>query len=432
MFLNNKIKENLGKIPQKNSGQALQLNSGQAVMIAIIFFLMISTVVILGIAFPVIKQAKVASDLSKSRESFYLAEAGLEDVIYRISEGYTVEASEDLTLDGNTVTTLVEDTASGKSLESEGDYQSYFRKIETDLLIAEGTSFHYGVQVGDGGLTMNNNSVVNGNVFSSGNITAANNARIFGTAIVGTPNRISGGRVSGDVYADTCTGGTNLLNIGSLHTYDDGNCNNYVSLDTDGLPILPLPLPIGDDEIDQWKSEAESGGIINGNYILTNGDSGSLGPTKVTGELIVDNGSTLTITGTVWVEGKITIKNDGFVSLDSGYGNLSGLVISDDLILLDNGSNSEGSGEEGSYIMYLSTSNSSQAIEVKNNANAAIVYTNNGTIKINNNAFLVEVVGYGVHLENNATITYELGLENVVFTSGPGGGYLMINWKEIE
>lgn len=410
----------------------IKKEKGQAVLIAVIFFLIISVVVVSGFAFPTLKQAKIASDLLKSRQGFFLAEAGLEDVAYRIVKGYEVVSPEALLLDNNTATTLIEDSPSGKTLTAEGDYQSYFRKIKTDLLIAEGTSFNYGVQVGDGGLVMNNNSVVNGNIFSNGNITAQNNARILGTALVGTPNRISGGRVSGDVYANVCTGGTNLMNVGILHTNNAGNCNNYVSLTTEGLPVIPLPLPISDEEIVQWKNQAATGGTIDGNYILTNGASGSLGPTKITGELIVDNGSTLEVTGTLWVVGKITLKNNATVRLAQSYGPFSGMIISDDIILLDNGSISEGSGEEGSYIMYLSTSNSSQAIEVKNGSEAAIVYTNNGTIKIHNNAFLVEVVGYGVNLQNNAVITYEIGLDNVVFSSGPGGGWAMINWKEIE
>jgi hypothetical protein len=419
---------------QKQKINSYLLDSGQAVLIAVIFFMIISITVIFGFAVPIVSQARIASDLIKSHQGFFLAEAGLEDVAYRITQGHEVVSPEVLTLDGNSATTLIEGGPSVKTLTAEGDYQSRFRKIKTDLLIAEGASFHYGVQVGDGGLVMNNNSTVNGNVFVTGNIDAANNAKIFGTALVATPSKIDGGRVhNGDVYADSCTGGTQLIGPAqTLHTYDKGNCSGYEFLTTDGLPVASLPLPISNEQIDQWKNQAESAGIIDGDYILANGLSGSLGPTKITGKLIINNNATLTVTGTLWVVGEVTIKNGATVRLDPGYGTLSGMIISDNTILLDNGSTSEGSGEEGSYLMYLSTSASSQAIEVKNNADAAIVYTSNGTIKISNNAHLVEVVGYKVNLQNNAIISYEIGLESVVFTNGPGGGWTMINWREIE
>ena len=72
------------------------------------------------------------------------------------------------------------------------------------------------------------------------------------------------------------------------------------------------------------------------------------------------------------------------------------------------------------------------AIEVSNNADGAIFYAHNGTAHIKNNANLKEVTAYKLSLENNATVTYESGLASTSFSSGPGGGYEIENWNEIQ
>jgi hypothetical protein len=60
-----------------------------------------------------------------------------------------------------------------------------------------------------------------------------------------------------------------------------------------------------------------------------------------------------------------------------------------------------------------------------------IIYTNGGTIKIQNNAVLKEVVGYRLEVENDADVVYESGLANVNFSAGPSGGWIVTSWKEI-
>jgi len=49
-----------------------------------------------------------------------------------------------------------------------------------------------------------------------------------------------------------------------------------------------------------------------------------------------------------------------------------------------------------------------------------------------NNAILKEVSAYKIHLKNNAEVVYETGLANVLFSSGPGGGFEIKSWMEIE
>ena len=72
------------------------------------------------------------------------------------------------------------------------------------------------------------------------------------------------------------------------------------------------------------------------------------------------------------------------------------------------------------------------AMEVKNNVDGAILFTPNGLMVIDNNVDLVEATTYQLLLKNGATITYDIGLVNSRFTSGPSGGWVVSSWKEIE
>jgi len=47
------------------------------------------------------------------------------------------------------------------------------------------------------------------------------------------------------------------------------------------------------------------------------------------GDLDVKNSAVLTITGTVWITGDITLQNTAIMELDSSFGNLSGILIAD-------------------------------------------------------------------------------------------------------
>jgi hypothetical protein len=51
-------------------------------------------------------------------------------------------------------------------------------------------------------------------------------------------------------------------------------------------------------------------------------------------------------------------------------------------------------------------------------------------IRLNNGANVTEVVANKLSLENNAIVTYEQGLINSNFSSGPSGGWSIDKWKE--
>lgn len=363
-------------------------------MVATIFFLVVSVTIIFGLVGPVVRQQKMSTQLILSRQSYFLAEAGIEDVVFRLKSGTTVGTSEVLTLNGSSATTVTTDTSDGKEVTASGIVQAMTRKIKTNLILGEGVAFHYGIQVGNGGFVLSNNAGVNGNVYSNGSITGQNGSFITGDALaVGT---ITGVNVSGD----TETG------------------------------VEPTVFPITNEQITNWKSEAEAGGTVSDQVL--SGTTNTLGPKKISGNLTVDNNGRLNVTGTLWVTGNVVLANNAEIRLSSSYGSGDGVIVVDGTTTLSNGAIMEGSGTTGSYIMLLTTSNSSSAVVLSNNAGGVIVYAPNGTIQISNNASLNQLTAQTVSLSNNAVIDYEQGLMDAGFTNGPSGGYDVTSWKEVQ
>ncbi len=595
----------------------IPLDRGQAMMVATIFFLVVSITIIFGLVGPILKQQKIASNMILSRQSYFLAEAGIEDVVYRLKTGQPVSSTEVLSLSGSTVTVVTTDTAEGKEVVAMGEVNDAVRKVEANLILGVGTVFHYGVQVGSGGVEMDENSKIIGSVYSNGNISGDNGAKISGDAIVagyieeslearstncledvvagktspqidfaqsfvapssdsltkvslylkkvGTPSSrtvkiaadnngspddesLMSGTLNKDLvttsygWIDITFSSPALLLAGNtywiiLNANQDNNeywvwCNDsnsgyssgagkysedwdddpwtqitgdlnfrtyfgagvssldgvivledakantitdskvcgdayYKSIDSSSLNFLNNPttqvcgtpvtngtaypdsadppvenMPISQANIDQWKIDAQAGGTISGNYSVTS--SVSLGPKEITGNLLMNNNNkTLTVTGTVYVRGNIDISKGSTIRCSTSYGANSCLIVTDGRIHTENNGTFAGSGTMGSFLMLLTTlpcdgsfsfgcDSHNGAVDVHNNATGAIFYAQNGKIHLHNGVNVTEVVAYKLALDNNATITYEQGLINTVFSSGPSGGFEILNWKEIE
>lgn len=201
----------------------------------------------------------------------------------------------------------------------------------------------------------------------------------------------------------------------------------------------PIGYPISESNIAEWKQAAEDGGVINGNYTVS-ASTTIMGPVKINGNLTVTNNSQITMKGNLWVTGNITTSNNTLIRLDSSYGNNSGIIIADGRIDISNNATFQGSGQAGSYVLVLTTSacpdsgscSGLPAINVSNNTGGALLNAQQGTIQIGNNVNIKEITGYKIVISNNTTVTYELGLANVNFISGPSGSFGITGWKETE
>ncbi len=156
---------------------------GQAMITAVVFFLMLALTTLFGIATPILKQAKVSADLIKSKQSYYLAEGGLEDALYRVKNGMDIVSGETVVVDGYTTTLSLTTTQSGKTIDAVTDRNGIVRKMQAKVTTGSGTAFNYGIQAGNGGFVMDGGSQVNGNVYANGPVNAQNGSVITGSAV---------------------------------------------------------------------------------------------------------------------------------------------------------------------------------------------------------------------------------------------------------
>lgn len=224
-------------------------------------------------------------------------------------------------------------------------------------------------------------------------------------------------------------------------------------------PNTPDPatkdLPISYAQIQDWGKAAccdtgtgcKAECLRPGDYAPAEGTT--LGPLKIEGNLTFPSNSTgnpVIITGPIWVTGKILASNNAGIKLKPGleYGYP---VIADNPLDQINGGKIELNNNvvtqdspQGGRLLFVSTNTSltvaNPAIHLYNNVNVnnpqSIIFSLYGLIVIENNAEFIEVTGYGIRLKNNTKIVYKEGLINSSFSSGPGGGWEVASWKEVE
>ncbi|MFA5773591.1 MAG: hypothetical protein WC908_02885 [Candidatus Paceibacterota bacterium] len=423
----------------------IQRNKGAAMMIVVLFFMFISLTILIGIVTPVVREFRIAGDNFNSKQAYFIAESGVEDVMYRLKNNMevgTIGESRTLFLDDSffPIPTEFTDIFGGrKQIVTTGDINSNQRKVNLILTTTTGVSFNYGVQVGIGGFNFTGNAKVIGNVYSNGNITGENNAAITGTAI-------STGTISGMTIGTGTTGNAkahtvNNSTIRGINYCQTGTGNNKACDTSQPDPIATI-MPISDQNILDWKEEASVGDPHVGNYLLDSNNTASLGPKEITGNFTIDGNAILTITGTIWVHGNITINNNAIVKLSNSYGVNSGVIVADGNVNFTGNNRFEGSGQTGSYILLVTTStcpvgpscggDSTNAITIGNNANAVILNAQQGTISFLNNAQVNEATAKTIVAENNTIITYLEGLADVNFSSGPSGSWGIDSWQESE
>lgn len=463
-----------GAAPRKKQGVATLL---LVLVVASAGILIVATVVFMGV-----RGLRQEQGAQAAVRALAVAEAGAEEVLGRLGRGESV--SSPLTLAVGAGTAEVTNTTAGNitTIESRGDIDGATRAVRVTMrLTTDNVSFFYGVHVGAGGLEMDQGSrVVAGSVYANGTITGLNGAVIEGDAfsaeasgvirkggggggtftVQGSANAhlvenvevdgdvnaftLDQGIVGGNVSADTLSGTVANCQITGDAAFNTNNTCDIAGTETTPNPSVPAdpatePFPIDQATIDDWEQDALDGGEIIGDFIVDVGESKSLGPKKVSGKIIVRDGGTLTVTGTLWAETGIELLQNSTIRLSSGYGSNSGIVMAGDTgdpalgtIVVENNAIVFGSGDPDSYLMLLSQRDNDVdvGIDAGNNSDAAVFYAKDGYALLRNNADVREVTAYRVKLDNNSTLTYESGLANANFSSGPGGGFRVLSWEE--
>jgi len=238
-------------------------------------------------------------------------------------------------------------------------------------------------------------------------------------------NQLHVGTVSGSAQAHT----VNYTNATGNIYCKSGTGNNKTCIDQPDPAYIAYP--VSEANMIEWETEASSGGTYTGNYTV--GYAGAtLGPKKIVGNLTVSSGGTLTVTGTLWVTGNIIMNGGSLTKLAASYGSNDGVIMSDGTITITGGGHANGSGTAGSYLMLLSRSDLETAMTVSGGAGAVIAYAPYGTITISGGAALKEATGYKMVIDGGSSITYESGLTNNNFSSGPSGSWGINSWGETE
>ncbi len=456
--------EDRTSIEDMNRTQKIITERGQVAVATVVFFLIISSTIIIGMSAPVYREVKNANEFVGSRESYYLSEGLNEDLVYRIKNGKAVSTSHTLSLNGYSATGIISTISGGKEIVTTGNRLNSLRRIRTSLSDnSVGVAFHYGVQVGEGGLEMNNTASIRGNVFSNGPITADDKNVVQGDVISSGPNgSINEITATSSAYAHTIAN-SNICGNAYYQSIDSSSLTflNAPTSSKCGTPLTPgtafpgsanqatSPMPISDAQITDWENAAAAGGVINSPcpYKITT-DSVTLGPVKINCDLIIEKkNGTLNLTGPVWVSGNISAEDEAEIRIDASMGRFSVPLIADkisdrtnsSLIDMKNKSTFTGSGAAGSYVLMISMNRSAKdggnvkAIETKNDASGkVVVYAPYGFIVVNKHATIKEVTGYKVQIKNDAQIIYETGIANLLFSAGPSGGYDIESWKEVE
>ncbi len=418
-------------------------NRGRSALIVSVIFTIVSTTIVVNLISPIVKEIREVRDLSRSKEGYFLAEASLEDVLYRLQNNKQVGTTEVISLNGSFATTTSADVSGKKEISSEGSVAGGFRKVKVVLDTGVGTAFFYGITTGQGGFLMENSSVVNGNIYSNGTVEGDNSAIVHGDVVsAGPTGLIEGIHSTSSAYANTIKDSTI-----DKDAYYQTKINTTVGgISYPGSANQPTTtMPISDSQIADWETDALSGGTYTSPCPYNITGNVTLGPKKINCDLNISGNPTITLNGNIWVSGNIDIANTAILQVGPGLSGKSVVIIADNpsnrttssKINLQNSTQYIGNGTS-SYIMLISENKSAEsgggevAIDVKNSATGKlIVYSNRGRITLQNSMQLKEVTAYKLHLKNSATVNYESGLQNLLFSSGPGGGYDIVSWAEI-
>ncbi len=154
---------------------------------AVLVLVAITTVMVGGLATPVVREIKAAREVTASSLSYFTAESGIEDAVFRIKRGLSYLSAYTLAVGNNQTDIDIQGDGHLRTIQSVGDAHSRFRSLESNLNLDEtSVEFFYGVQVSDGGVQMANNSTIRGNIYSNGSIVGGASASSFitGDAVV--------------------------------------------------------------------------------------------------------------------------------------------------------------------------------------------------------------------------------------------------------
>lgn len=342
------------------------------------------------------------------QQAINAAEAGLEHAIFELNQNagnwYGTGTEQTIGTTATFFTTITDKSPGVKSIISTGYIPNSInpRKqvaIKSLIVISgETIAFNFAVITGNGGVTMSQSATINGNIHSNGNITA------------GGGNQQT---ITGEAYA-----------VGTIEsppiTVDSGVIEEFQN--EENMPIVDYQF---------WKDAASTGGTID--CAITpllcdiSGGTANIGPSQYLGDLIISNQAVVTIEGPIYVTGDVTVRNGGTqVNLSQTFGSNGTVFISDGIITVEQGGAfNPTSATPPGYILVVTTSTNSAAMQISNSGANAVFYALEGGTILTQTANVNSLVANILTMDNSSSLTYASGLASAKFSSGPGGAYVI-------
>jgi len=382
-------------------------NQKGAALVSALVFLMILTVIGIALTELTLTGFKYINQSHTSVQAQDIAEGGIHKALYELNKpGSTYTGETDTVLGNGTFTVQVATIdPNTKTITSTGyipnrtAYQ--MQKTIRVTLYTESSStkiaFKYATQIGTLGLSMNSNARINGNAYSNGNITGSANSSI-----------------SGDAYA-----------VGTISSPAPTASSKHP-----GSP--PAQIPTVDYNF--WKTEAAKGGTSEGDYLIGGNQQVQLGPKKIHGNFTMQSNSQITLEGPIYVTGNFLMDSNSRILLDNAFGSAGTIIIVDGTVTLNSNSYiyPTDSTPKG-YLLLVTTSTTSDAMTLSSNSSNAICYVLEGSMMVNSNGKARAAVAKGLTLNSNATFDYDVGLADSIFTTGPGGAWVIKpgSWQKL-
>lgn len=157
---------------------------GAALLIVVLFFVIISGTLLIGVVNPVANQIRNTTDFLKSKQSYAVADAQAENSLYRLNSG-RVDAPTPLSILGASATASLSDIGDIKEISIDGVFGEFQRFVKTQFQQDAGVAFNYGLQAGVGGIEMEGSSYIVGNVYSNGSIVGNGGPGWYTTYVTG-------------------------------------------------------------------------------------------------------------------------------------------------------------------------------------------------------------------------------------------------------
>lgn len=328
-------------------------NVKQRGVIAIVTLLGVTTfalAIIVTLTDLALEELKMANAGSVIDDTYYAAEAGLNHGLYEMIQDSS-PATYNTSINGSSVEVTIsahplngyKRVVTSQSVDPKGN-------VRTVQVIADTSSFaggfDYAVQGGSGGVYLDNNSNVIGDVYANGPILPASGGQagtVQGNAWSATTvdglGLIEKITVNGDAHSHNIRNQATIL--GDAYYFDSSSID--ADVDVDGEPCNPTvhedcfpgssdpgprSFPIKQSDIDNWKTTEFTAAdelLPDPANCPNHKDDGSfycvqtneiIGQKHIKGNLYVGNGATLTLSGSfLWVDGDVILDNNGTVEV---------------------------------------------------------------------------------------------------------------------